>query len=213
MVSKKNLKFLSPIANINRPFVKRRDALAKVMILMGGSLSAPALSGMLSGCQFTRPAAEGAAPDLLFLTPDQDRLVTEIAELIIPTTDTPGAREANVNEFIDVMLAECYTPEDQQSFVMGLEQLEQQSQAEFGKPFVEASVAQKTSLLKQTAAEAQEKRQPGEPVPFFRTIKELTLLGYFSSEIGATQTLAYLPVPGRYEGCLPLEETQKSWAL
>ena len=146
---------------------------------------------------------------MLFLKPEQDRLVAEIAELIIPATDTPGAKAARVNEFIDLMLADCYAENDRQSFTNGLERLEKESLAHYRKPFLKITSEKQIALLKK---EAQIERQPSGPLPFFRTMKELTLIGYFTSEAGATQALEYVPVPGRYEGCVPYQEGQRAWA-
>lgn len=217
---------------------------------MGGTLSGPALTGILNGCTTKKAeetAATTAASNLQFLTAEQDKVVAEIAEIIIPTTKTPGAKAAKVNEFIDMMLAECYPEKDQKSFTDGLERLEKKSQQAYKKSFLEVSPEEKTALLKEMAVEAEKKPEPEpakpiddregktpqgagqsgvaqsgapkptekeleKPLPFFRIMKELTLLGYFSSEIGATQALAYDPVPGKYDGCTTMKEGQKAWA-
>jgi hypothetical protein len=228
--------------------LKRREALLKVSLLMGGTLSAPALTGILNGCT-SKKAEQAAASSVTgtkfqFLTAEQDKMVSELSEIIIPTTNTPGAKAAKVNEFIDLMLAECYEEKDQKSFVKGLDRLQDKSQKAHKKTFIELTTEQQTALLKEIAAEDEKKPEPpvakpdedrkGEtqagagqsgtavtgapkpdeeqkpPIPFFRTMKELTLLGYFTSEIGATQALTYNQVPGRYDACIPYKQGEKA---
>lgn len=146
----------------------------------------------------------------LFLNGHQDRLVSEIAEMIIPVTDSPGAKEARVNEFIDLMLADCYYETDQRSFIEGLERMEKACLHQFDRSFLEASIEQRTILLKK---EARPEKDPDNATRFFQIVKELTLLGYFTSKVGATQALAYRPIPGKFEGCIPLAKGQKGWAV
>lgn len=226
--------------------MKRREALLKVSWLMGGTLSAPALTGILNGCTSEKEAAAAATTgtNLKFLSVEQDKVVAELAEIIIPTTNTPGAKAAKVNEFIDLMLADCYEEKDQKSFLKGLDRLENKGQKAYKKTFLDLSPDQQTALLKEIAAEDEKKPEPppakpdeerqGQtqagasqtgtaitgapkpdqeqkaPLPFFRTLKELTLLGYFTSEIGATQALTYTQVPGKYEGCIPYKKGNKA---
>ena len=98
--------------NLNQ-LIDRREALRKTALLMGAAVSASALTGILQGCK--------AAPELTykpdFFTEDQARLISEVAEIIIPKTDTPGAKDAGVPGFIDQMLKECYKKEDQDEFL------------------------------------------------------------------------------------------------
>jgi hypothetical protein len=199
--------------------MNRRDALARVALLMGGTLAAPTMVAFLEGCKTGNDTA--AAADFAF-SQDQLNLVSEVAETIIPKTDTPGAKDAKVGEFVQKMLKDCYYEKDQKSFMAGLEKLEDQD-------FMKAAPAEQTAIL--TAAEQEsidELKRIGEErasaknagqtfsepgVPFFRLMKELTLLGYFTSEQGAQQALEYVPVPGRYEGCIDLKPGQKAWAM
>lgn len=190
--------------------MKRRIAIKKLGLSIGGSLATPSLLGLLYPCQDRQEITQEAADGLLFFSKDQAKLVAQIAELIVPPTATPGAKDAQVHVFIDVMLADCYYEKDQQSFLAGLSRLESASKSLYHKPFLQASPQQQVSLLKQ---EARIEREPKGPTPFFRLMKELTLLGYFTSEPGATQALAYVAVPGRFEGCVPLREGQKAWAI
>ena len=186
----------------------RREALKRVSWLVGGSVSAPLAVAVLSGCRTEPDTATDWSPQ--FLTAEQDALVAEVTELIIPATDTPGAKDVMVNRLIDHLLATCYPPEDQQRFVAGLTQLDADAEQVHGDSFINLTPEQQTKVLTQTEA-----RSPsGEGPSFFPMIKELTLLGYFTSEPGATQTLKYQLVYGRYNGCVPLEEATggKAWA-
>lgn len=175
---------------------------------MGGIISAPTLFSLLNACQGRNAGSDPIDYSLHFFTQEQFEMVAEIAELIIPATDTPGAKEAKVNEFIDLMLADCYYEKDQQNFVAGLERLQNESKIQYQKPFMQLSPQQQSSLLKQEAGQ-----DPNGPGRFFRIMKELTLLGYYTSEAGATKALAYVAIPGRFEGCVPLREGQKAWAI
>ena len=199
--------------------MKRRDALSRVALLMGGTLSAPTMLAFLEGC---KTANETSSALTFPFSAEQKNLVSEIAEIIIPKTDTPGAKDAKVGEFIEMMLKDCYAGKDQDSFGAGLKELED-------KNFLKATPAEQTAILtemeKTSKAEmtkaGEEKKKYTEAgkeytdasVPFFRLMKELTLLGYFTSEEGATKALEYVPVPGRYDGCIDLKPGQKAWAM
>ena len=190
--------------------IDRREALKRTAMLMGGALSSSAIAGVLQGCT--------AQPELnwqpKFLTEDQGRLVAEVAERIIPKTDTPGAKDAGVPEFIDLMLNDIYIEEEKQRFVAGLDQLEQDSQQTYSDSFIDLEPTQQDELLSKYAAQAEESKDP-ETKPFFAMAKELTMLGFFTSEVGATEFLQYVSVPGKYEGCMPIEEAGEgvAWAI
>ena len=192
--------------------IDRREALKKTALLMGAAVSASALTGILQGCK--------ATPELLytpvFFTPDQARLVTEVAEIIIPKTDTPGAKDAGVPGFIDTMLKDCYKKEDQDRFIAGLTAFDEEAKKAYGDSFIYCKPEQQVELVKKTheAALKEMKENKEAKRPFILMAKELTLLGFFTSEPGATQVLQYVAVPGKYQGCIPLSEAGngKTWA-
>jgi hypothetical protein len=190
--------------------VERRKAVKKFGISIASIIAAPAILEFATSCQIRQKDGEEIVNSKLFLNSKQDQMVAEISEIIIPATDTPGAKEAQVNEFIDVMLQDCYYEEDQQNFIEGLERLQKESLKKYQKPFLKASKRQKCNLLKE---EANSGGNSNRPTRFFQIVKELTLLGYFTSEVGATQALEYVPVPGKFEGCITLKEGQKAWAI
>ena len=209
--------------------MNRRDAIARVALLMGGTLSAPSLMAFGEG-----PSEKQAVAAAFSLTSAQKTLVAEIAEHIIPKTSTPGAKEAGVGPFIEIMLADCYKPQEQQNFLDGLTDLDERATKAHGKKFLETSSAEQVAILKQVEKDTIELMKSanvqqvkvGDNVdkevisskklkgtPFWRLLKELTLFGYFTSEQGATQALEYVPIPGRYDACIPLKPGQKAYAL
>ena len=194
------------------PVIDRREAIKRTAMLMGAAVSASAITGVLNGCK--------PAPELLynpvFFTPDQARIVTEVCEIIIPKTDTPGAKDAGVPGFIDTMLKDCYRKEDQDRYLDGLAAFDERAKSTYGDRFIYSKPEQQAELVKAVHAEAlQEMKENREAKrPFILMTKELTLLGFFTSEPGATQVLQYIAVPGSYKGCIPLSEAGngKAWA-
>lgn len=221
--------------------IDRREALRRAALLLGGALAAPTVAGVLAGCQAARVRDDAWMPRAL--TRAQAELVAAIAEQILPETDTPGARAAGVHRFIDAMLAESYPAPERKRFVAGLADVDARAARASGRPFLQCSAADQRALLEALDREAfaarpdpQERHsrpertrsaasaplqgahntpspgsQPG--VSFFRTVKELTLVGYYTSEIGATRELHHSPVPGRYDGCVPLAQVGRTWAV
>ena len=179
---------------------------------MGGVISASAISAIMSGCQ--ADPAKALAWEPVFFNPAQALMMAEIAERIMPTTDTHGAKEAGVAPFIDVVLKDCYRGKGQKAVLAGLEKIEQDSQNDYGTSFINLDAEKMDTLLTKYDKAAYEQRQnpASKERHFFSTLKELTILGYFTSEIGATETLHYESVPGAYVGCKPLAEVGKTWA-
>lgn len=191
----------------------RREALRRTALIMGGAVSAPAIMGILKGCA-PKPTIDWKP---VFLTEDQGILVSKVAEIIIPKTDTPGAIDTGVPGFIDVMLKDVYNTEDQDFYLNGLKAFDEQAKAEYGDPFIELTAEQQTAFVTKVHAAAVEEAKASDPAPkrpFILMTKELTMLGFFTSEPGATQVLQYVAVPGSYHGCIPLSEAGngKTWA-
>jgi hypothetical protein len=175
---------------------------------LGGTVSLPVVNAVLSGYQ---PASRYTPRTL---SAEQNELVTTIAELIIPTTDTPGAKDAGVPQFIDLMLTEWYPASDRDRFLAGLTDLETQFQQKYGKNFLQGSSQEQTELLTLLDLEAVGARQArAQNTPFFGMMKEMTLAGYYTSEIGANEELQFRPATDRFEGCIPLESVGgRAWA-
>ena len=192
----------------------RREALRRTALIMGGAISAPVLVGIMKGCK-AKPTLEGWKPS--FLSEDQGLLITQVSEIIIPKTDTPGAKEAGVPGFIDQMLKEVYKKEDQDKFLNGLKAFSDEAAKKYGDPFTELDAAKQLEFVTEkhdAAVKEQKETKPAPERPFILNMKELTMLGFFTSQPGATQVLQYEAVPGAYKGCLPLSEAGngKTWA-
>lgn len=190
------------LRNDGHELMTRREAIRRTALAMGVALAPALLEGVLQAQ--TAPRG-GAAP--AHLTSAQFAGVRAIVERIIPRTDTPGAIEVGVPEFIDLMYGKYLTPDEQRVFAAGLADVEKRAVAQGARSFGQLAAAQQDSVLTAIARESQAKEKT-----FFHTIKELTLLGYFTSENVGKNVLHYDPVPGRYQGCIPLSEVgNASW--
>ena len=206
------------------PPIDRREALRRAAIALGAAVSGPTLAAVLAGCGDARPRpAAAAAPPL---SESQSALIAAIAEQIIPETDTPGARSAGVPGFIATMLAEYYTPAERERFLAGLADVDARAHARFGRPFVRCTSDQQHALVlaldtetfpgssgSAAAAGSAASRGAHAPPTFYRLMKELTVVGYYTSEPGATKELRYVQVPGRFDGCVPLAKIGRAWAV
>ena len=185
--------------------MNRRDAIKQTALIMGYAVSASAVAGVMAGCQ----ASETSNWIPVFLSKDQGNLVAEIAERILPASDTPGATDVNVHGFIDLMLKDYLDEEEVTRFMAGLSTVDQAAQSMHKKKFAALEAAQQDEVLMKLATEAEGKREA-----FFNQIKQLTVLGYFSSELVGEQYLNYDPIPGDYIGCVPLEEVGNvNWSI
>lgn len=188
--------------------MNRREALNMVALLMGGTI--------VGGTVFLQGCSTGDKKATFSLTTEQIAFLDEIAETIIPTTQTPGAKAAKVGAFMQVMVADCYEANDQKIFLDGLKTVDESSTKKFNAPFSKLTPEQRTELLsgidKDAAAYTKDKKKE-DPNHYFILMKQLTLLGYFSSEIGATQALRYVAVPGKYEGCIEYKKGDRAWAV
>jgi hypothetical protein len=188
--------------------MNRREAISRVALIMGGTLVGAEY--FLSGC---KPSSSLNVSDLF--KKEQLAFIEQVADTILPDTKTPGAKAAKVGNFMAVMVRDCYEPRDQQLFMEGIDKLNAESNQKNGKDFMKASAAERTSLLTDLDKEqrAYTKARTGDQPPhYFRLMKELSLLAYFTSEIGCTQALRYLPVPGKYDGSMPYKKGDKAWA-
>ena len=212
----------------------RREALVRTAALLGSALAAPTIAGVLAGCGDQRPGTvASAAQTLRALTPAQEQLVAAMAEVILPTTDTPGARDAGVSLFVDRMLTDYHTAESREKFLAGLARIDAKALAEHGHPFVSCTAAQQFALVDALDAQAFSSRTPSVaatslPSPdaapvttdakididthaFYAMLKELTLAGYYTSEAGATRELRVNPM-GRWRADVLYGELRTGWA-
>lgn len=188
----------------------RRTALKRIAVLMGGTISASTVAGVLGGCSASK---DGAVFEARTLTQGRDELVATLSELIIPETDTPGARAAKVHEFADNMLTDWYDEAEVEEFLAGLEDVQQRAGEYDAVSFIDLDPDRQIEILAQMEKEVEVWRENGEPgaTPFFQTIKSLTLFGYYTSEVGATQELRVNPM-GVYKPDIPFSEIGRAWA-
>lgn len=185
--------------------MKRREALK----LLAATAALPLLSGEAFSLFRAIHDDLPATPALKTLNPHQNASITTIAELIIPQTDTPGAKAARVNEFIDLILTEWYDNEERANFLAGLADVDTNSRKLFGKDFIDAAPEQQTQMLTELDNEmvrSQKAVPPPNPEEekFFESMKQLTLAGYYTSQIGFEQELHQQIISPTHSSCAPL---------
>jgi hypothetical protein len=197
--------------------MNRRDALSRVALLMGGAVIGA--DYFLTSCSPQNKTAQAdgkdGATEKFALNQSQTQLLDEVGETILPATKTPGAKAAKVGSFMGVMVRDCYTAADQKIFSDGLTKLDEDCKKNTGKTFLACDAAERTKFLNVLDQEQKaftKNQRKDDPSHYFRMMKELTLLGFFTSETGATQALRYLPVPGRYDGNVPYKKGDRAWA-
>ena len=199
--------------------MNRREAIQRTAMMLGYAISAPAIAGVLNGCE--------AKPELafkpIFFNEDQAISIEVLAEIIIPKTTTPGAKDAGVPGFIDQMIGEIFSKESQDEFLKGLSEFEDDAKKSYGNNFAACEASEQVDLFKKHHDAAFEKPlvaptlgwwnpRPSGERPFVIQLKELVILGFFTSKVGASDVLQYNEVPGPFKGCVPLKEVGKTWA-
>jgi hypothetical protein len=185
--------------------MNRREAVQHISLLLGGTILG--MEAFLSGCKTSDKKVTFTESDI--------QLLDEIADTILPPTKTPGAKAAKVGDLMKVMVNDCYEEKDQVLFHDGMEKIQELSKKEYGDKFTEIKPEQRLALLVKLDNEQKQYMKTwkeGQPKPYFRLMKELTLLGYFTSEIGCTQARRYVETPGKYEACIPYKKGDKAWA-
>ncbi len=201
--------------------MNRRNAITQLSLILGGTLSLPTVQAM---GRFEKGNGFSNVPTAFALTREQRSLLSEVAEQIIPKTDTPGAIEAGVPAFVEMMLRDCYKAPEQASFLEGMAQLQQQN-------FLSQNDVQKVEMLRKLEADTKQQMKAYQVkqtkmgdnedkevmkaqlrgLPFWRLMKELTLLGYFTSEKGLNANFEYVPTPGKFE-LIKIKPGQKLYA-
>ena len=194
----------------------RREAILRVSAMLGGA-ALVGQSAMLaaSGREDAKLPSTKASADGALFTDSDLALLDEIAETILPETSTPGAKAAGVGAFMALMVKDAYYPSDQVIFRAGMATVDARCRDASGRHFTAASPAERLKALEALDAEQfdQMRNQPPDaPRHFFRMMKELALLGYFTSEIGYTQAMRYAETPGRFDPCAPYAAGEKAWA-
>ena len=203
--------------------MNRREFLQCAAILVSGT-SASQLGFTLSEEQQVYLAS---APDynkgkVNYLTAAQRKIIAAMAEVVIPRTDTPGAIDAGVPNFIELMASDWFNEQESAIFSAGIKAMEEQVPSVYGKPFDQLDAAQQLEIMEELEAQASDsswyeygnvQREFISDAPFICQVKELTIWGFFTSEVGATQVLRYEPMPMAFDGNTPLSVQESSWAL
>ena len=192
------------LPNDDPEMLRRRELLRRAAWLLGGAISAPAALAILQGCSAQQDS--GAPVTTRFLTAAELALVAEVAEILIPRTDTSGARDAGVPAFIDSALDGLYPQADRDRFRSSLADFDNAAKAS-GKSFLGRDPAARADYVKSTLVAALAAEHPVKP--FILMTRELTLLGYFSSKVGITENMEYVSVPTAFHGCVPLSQMAK----
>jgi hypothetical protein len=221
--------------------ISRREAILRVSALLGG-VALIGSGALISGCRAEKTGTAASTP----FTADDIAYLDEIADTILPTTSTPGAKAAKTGTFMALMVTDTYHADDEKTFRDGMRKLDDLSKSKNGASFMKATPAQRLALLQELDKEqhdySEKQRAEGKkksdafinstqqqnapeakinpatqiasepPSKYFRMMKELALLGYFTSEIGATQALRYVESPGRYDPCVPYKPGDRDWA-
>src|SRR5881396_916239 len=187
--------------------IDRREAIKRVTVLLG-SVALIGGSGLLEACERAQRNAASAQAGAGTFTAQDIALLDEVADTILPETKTPGAKAAHTGAFMALMVTDTYDERQQGIFRDGMQRLNDAA-------FMAATPAQRLAKLEQLDREQKtymDTRAEGAPPHYFRLIKELTLLGYFTSEIGCTQAMRYRETPGRFDPCVPYTPGETQWA-
>lgn len=205
--------------------MERRELLKMIAVLTGGVVIGGDV--FLSGC--TNKEADAST-----FSPENIALLDEVGDTIIPTTSTPGAKATKIGEFMKTMVTDCYTTDQQKVFGDGLAGLNEACKKVNGKSFMDCNADQRKAFLLGLEKEAKTYNQQRDdkekdakekakkdmdpnfvsaPSHYYTMIKQLTLWGYFSSEIGSKQALRFVPIPGKYDGAFPYKKGDKAWAI
>lgn len=183
----------------------RRKALKNVAFLLGTAISSSTI-----GVLFENFGTYEGEKNQVSFSAKEEEILAEFADIIIPTTKSSlGAKAAGVGNFIPMMVRDCYPANLQLLFASGMKEMLSKCQKDFNKDFLSLSGEERHKLMTDLTAET---IASGKKPSFFMIARDLTLLGYFSSEIGCTQAREYLPIPGSYDGNVDYKPGQKAWA-
>jgi hypothetical protein len=229
---------IEPLLSINR-----REAILRVSALLGG-VAFVGRAGLLAASETGSPRGTGTPGNF---TAENIAFLDEIAETILPATNTRGAKAAETGAFMARMVTDCYSPAEQKIFRKGMRKVNDAAKKAHGVSFMEATPQQRFAVLTtldreqkrvMDAREAADRRSKGlaplpmepteakivpgaavseagavdRPAHYFRMMKELALLGYFTSELGCTKTTRYIESPGRFDPCIPYTPGEPAWA-
>lgn len=196
--------------------MNRREALKGTALIFGYALTGSTVAALMQSCD----SGSKLAWKPQILTEPQASTLSAVVDRILPTTATPGALDVGVDEFIDKILYKVFPESIQTGFAGGLEEFNATAKSTYGKVFIKLEAKQQDELIRMY----EEKSGPlpgsmwgfsfGEPkeFPFYRMMKELSLIGYFQSEKISREVLSYDPIPGPFVGCMPYNEVGRIWS-
>ena len=189
--------------------MNRRETLEQLSVIFGGAIALPIASGFLAGCQ---PSGDPAGWKPKILSTEQAEVLEIMSERIIPKTDSPGASEARVVEFLDQIVAEYFNEDEKEDFFTGLNAALSASKSALGQEFLSCSTEEQLAFLSDLDKEYfLDSDRPSVQASFFNTLKQFTIIGFYTSEQGATLELK-MPVMGDYPGCVPTDKNTRAWA-
>ena len=189
----------------------RRDAVKRVGLMMGGALSAPAISAILNGCT---PKPEPLSWQPSFFSEEQARAITDLTDIFLPKTETPGGVELGIPQFIEEMVSQIYNEDYRTRFMNGFTEFLGEVKTSEGEDFYALGDDAKVKIVKETNEKSiTVPLPPASERGFMLLFKELMLVGYCTTEVGATEVLQYEAIPQDYKGCIPLSEAGgRTWA-
>jgi hypothetical protein len=185
----------------------RREVIKNISLMTGVAFIGAEVF-LQSGCK-PKDSTTG-----LTLTETDTLFLDEVGETIIPATETPGAKAVGTGIFMKMMIQDCYSNDERAVVLKGIKEMKEEFKKQYKSEFTESGKEQKTEFLQKLDMEAREynKNNTAAIPHFFTMLKQLTILGYFTSEAGATQALRYVAVPGKYDGAFPYKKGDKAWA-
>lgn len=190
--------------------LNRREILERMAIVSGGLISLTVLSACEGGVSVDKSAKKDTA--LKSLSQEQLGLIGDIADTIIPDTETPGAKAINIHYFIDELVANWMTSVQRNQFLSDVSMLDTRIKSEKGKSFSMLSLDDRGLMLDQLGEEMIE--QNAQSIKhIYKEIRELTIFGYYTSEVGASVELNFDPLPGAFKGCVPFSDVGKTWSV
>jgi hypothetical protein len=189
----------------------RRRFISDFSKIVGSGVAASLLGGnAIATALAYEPDPASARKDGKVFSRDQMQLLRDICSLVLPSTDTPGAAEVDVHGFIDNQLAACFSVAVQDKTRKFLDFVEDSAVARHGQGFRQLTHEQQSQMLMDIEQVSGEFKQQNRRQ--FKQLKNLIVFGYYTSEVGASQELRYLAMPGGYTGSIPYKEDEGAWA-
>lgn len=195
----------------------RRSAIKNTGLLAGASVALPTVLSLLQSCKKETRVNWKAE----FFSPEEANTISNLVDMILPRTETPGALDVKVDVFIDKVIAQTYVKEGQESMRTAIAEFNEDCRKNLGAAFNDLSNSDRTKVL-EAAEKSSGKFNPGiwgvtigdqEPIGFYRSLKATAIWAYLTSQKIGEEVLSYDPIPGSYNGCIPLSDIENKWSL